>query len=231
MKTGRNCGHTLTGPGTGAEGNGKKEQNLTREVGYYFDEYMKEYNHTIVNCTVDKAASSSAALNLIVQKANAQPLDLFVSIHFNASNGQGQGTECYIYSYQDKTKAMGDRICNNFAAMGYKNRGVKLSKNAPQGGLTVIDYTKAPAILVECCFIDNASDMSKYNPKAFAKAIVEGILNIKIDEPKPTPPPTTNPGVRYQVVVGTYDVREYADNMVKELKSKGYDSFIDIEKK
>lgn len=204
MILGNNCGHTLSGYGVGAIGNGKKEENLTREVGYYVNGFMKQLGHTIINCTVDKATSSSNALNLIVQKANAQHLDLFLSIHFNASNGQGNGTECYIYSYNDKTKVIGDRICNNFARLGYKNRGVKLSKNAPQGGLTVVDYTKAPAILVECCFIDNINDMSKYNPKSFAKAIVEGILNIKIDR-------------NYRIVTGVFGSKEVATEHLNSL--------------
>lgn len=219
MKLGRNCGHTLFGTGTGATGNGKKEQDLTREVGHFVDEFMKQLGHTIINCTVDKATSSSNALNLIVQKANAQPLDLFLSIHFNSFNGQANGTECWIYSERDITKSIGDRICNNFANMGYKNRGVKLSKNAPQGGLTVVDYTKAPAILVECCFIDNLSDMKKYNPKEFAKAIVEGILNMKIDTPK------ESKGA-YQVVTESYTNKDNAIKYQEELKKKGVNSFL-----
>lgn len=203
MIIGRNCGHTLSGLGTGAIGNGKKEQDLTREVGFYFDEYMKKLGHKIVNCTVDYSQSQ---LNDIVNKANAQHLDLFISIHFNASNGQGNGTECWIYSVKDKTKVIGDRICNNFGKIGYKNRGVKLSKDSPQGGLTVIDNTKSQAILVECCFIDNQSDMKKYNPKQFAKAIVEGILNIKINDNK------------YRIVTGAFGSQTVANNHLISIK-------------
>lgn len=205
MILGNNCGHTLSGYGVGATGNGRKEQDLTREVGHYVNEFMKQLGHSVIDCTIDKATSSSSALNMIVQKANSQYLDLFLSIHFNASNGQGNGTECYIFSYNDKTKVIGDRICNNFANLGYKNRGVKLSKNAPQGGLTVVDYTKAQAILVECCFIDNVNDMNKYNPKKFAKAIVEGILNIKIND------------IKYRIVTGTFNSKETASNYLNSL--------------
>lgn len=233
MKLGRNCGHTLRGAGIGADGCGKREQDLTREVGAWVDTYMKKYGHTIVNCTVDSANSSSSALNLIVQKANSQSLDLFLSIHFNASNGQGNGTECWIYSYNDITKAIGDRICSNFANMGFKNRGVKLSKNAPSGGLAVVDNTKAPAILVECCFIDNQSDMSKYDAKKFGKAIVEGILNISINEPQDTPtaPPSSNTTTYYRVVTNSYTIRSYAEKEMNDLKKLGYSAFLDAFKK
>ena len=48
------------------------------------------------------------------------------------------------------------------------------------GGSDYLKNTKAPAILIECCFCDNKSDVSKYTPEKMAKAIVEGVLGRKI---------------------------------------------------
>lgn len=84
MKIGINCGHTVSGqPGCGAVGF-INESDETRKVGYKLMEYLKSAGHTVVNCTNDKAASTNENLSKIVAMANAQPLDLFVSIHFNA---------------------------------------------------------------------------------------------------------------------------------------------------
>ena len=54
--------------------------------------------------------------------------------------------------------------------------------------------TNSPALLVECCFVDNATDKVKWNADKCAKAIVEGILNKSVNEhvETPTPKPQNN---------------------------------------
>ena len=54
--------------------------------------------------------------------------------------------------------------------------------------------TNSPALLVECCFVDNAIDKVKWNADKCAKAIVEGILNKSVNEhvETPTPKPQSN---------------------------------------
>jgi N-acetylmuramoyl-L-alanine amidase len=50
------------------------------------------------------------------------------------------------------------------------DRGVKNT------GFFVIKNTSMPAILIECCFIDSASDMSKFNAESMAEAIKVGLI-------------------------------------------------------
>ena len=38
--------------------------------------------------------------------------------------------------------------------------------------------TRAPALLVECCFVDDADDVALYRPEAMADAIVDGITQV-----------------------------------------------------
>ena len=56
------------------------------------------------------------------------------------------------------------------AALGFKSRGVKTTT-----GLYILNHTKAPAMLVECCFVDDADDAKLYNKTKMADAIVKGI--------------------------------------------------------
>ena len=56
------------------------------------------------------------------------------------------------------------------SGLGYKNRGVKARPD-----LYVLKHTKAPALLVECCFVDDADDVRLYDPDKMAAAIVHGI--------------------------------------------------------
>ena len=162
------CGHTLSGGDTGAMGCGKLEQNLTREVGSKVIAKLQALGHTVANCTVDYASTLSESLAARVNKANNAGGDLYVCIHFNASNGAGHGTEVFTYNGKELTQAR--NVLNNICALGYANRGIK------GANLYVINHTNMNAMLIECCFIDNASDMSKYNAENFANAIVKGLV-------------------------------------------------------
>lgn len=188
MIIGIDMGHCLSGEGTGAKGCGHREEIETRNIGKIVIDMLKQEGNTVIDCTVDRARNNSAQLNERVSKANKQKLDLFVSIHFNAcvddekGNGKTTGTEAYIYSFNSEAKPYAERILNNLSSLGLKNRGIKISKDAAKGGITVVDKTTSPALLVECCFIDDRDDMNLYTPQKFSKAIVEGILNKRIIE-------------------------------------------------
>ena len=221
MRIGIDCGHTLSGEGTGSQGCGYKEQNLTRELGKIVIEMLKKEGHTIYDCTVDKSSNNAQQLIDRVNKANKQPLDLFVSIHFNAcvndekGNGYTTGTEVLLYSTSSKAKPYAERIVKKIANVGLKNRGVK-THNA-----YVLKHTKAPALLIETCFIDDRDDMNVYleNPRKVAKAIVEGILDKTITDVTETPK-----NGFYRVLVGSYKDKNNAIKRQEELKSKGIEA-------
>ena len=162
------CGHTLAGGDTGAIGCGKLEQNLTREVGMKVITKLQALGHTVVNCTVDYANTLNESLSTRVNKANNAGGDLYVCIHFNACNGQAYGTEVFTHNGKELKEAR--NVLNNICALGYSNRGIK------SANLYVINHTNMNAMLIECCFIDNASDMSKYNAEKIADAIVKGLV-------------------------------------------------------
>lgn len=172
MKIGINCGHTVSGPGFGAVGIIGESEN-TRLVGYNLMDKFGASGVSVVDCTIDEAESQSAYLAKAVELANNETLDWFISIHFNAStNHEGNGVEVYTYEGRQYEDAL--KVCENIAALGFKNRGVKTGT-----GLYVIRKTKAKAMLIEVCFCDNDHDVALYEAVGagkIAQAIFDAIM-------------------------------------------------------
>lgn len=155
-----------------------KESTEARKVVKYLIKYLKAAGHTVYDCTCNDGTSQVDVLNRIVRKCNSHNVDLDISIHLNsgandkAGNKKTTGSECLIYPGAQKVDSVGANICLQIEHLGYKNRGVKTSKT-----LMFLNSTKAPAILVECAFIDDKDDAKLWNAKKMARAIAIGILN------------------------------------------------------
>lgn len=176
MIVGINCGHTVSGTvGSGAVGY-MNESNETRVIGYRLMSYLRSRGVTVVDCTDDYSATVSENLSKIVSKANAQPLDLFVSIHFNS--GGGRGTEVYTYNGEKFKQA--ELVCENMAELGFVNRGIKDGSN-----LYVIRRSNARSMLIEVCFVDTKSDVDLYHQVGadrIAAALGDAIIGEKLEE-------------------------------------------------
>ncbi|MCC0682698.1 N-acetylmuramoyl-L-alanine amidase [Clostridioides sp. ES-S-0005-03] len=167
-------GHTLTGKGTGAVGyidEGKENRILTDLIV----KWLKQGGATVYTGKIDK---SNNYLSEQCQIANKQDIDLAVQIHFNANNTtlNPMGTETIYKTNNGKMYA--NRV-NDKLSMVFKNRGAKVDAR----GLYWLGHTKAPAILIEVCFVDSKADTEYYirHKDIVAKLIAEGILNKKID--------------------------------------------------
>jgi len=169
LKIAIDCGHTLSGADYGAVGI-KAESVLTREVGSRVINKLKALGHSVINCTIDNSNTLEESLAYRVNQANNNNADLFVSIHFNAYNGQTYGIEVFTWNGEQLLEAT--RVLNNLVGLGYANRGMKDGNN-----LYVIRNTKAKAMLIECCFCDNKDDMNKYDAEKMANAIAKGITD------------------------------------------------------
>ena len=232
MKINVHAGHNPDGKaGCGAVGI-IRESTENRNVKNEVIRQLKALGHTVYDCTVDDGAAhgsvtaASDVLTKIVKKCNANAVDLDVSIHFNAgakdADSSTTGTEAYIYSASSKAKGMAENICKAIAELGFKNRGVKVN-----GNLYVLRKTTAPAVLVECCFVDDKDDVELYSCADMASAIVYGITGQKCQESnKSADTAATEQKVTYRVQVGAYSVRGNAEAMQKRLKDAGFDNFM-----
>lgn len=176
MKIGINCGHTVSGTvGSGAVGY-INESDETRKVGYKLEEYLKERGVDVLDCTDDYSASVSENLGKIVSMANFEPLDLFVSVHFNSGGGKG----CEVFTYNGEKLSEAESVCENMARLGFVNRGIKNGSS-----LYVIRKSVAKAMLIEVCFVDTKSDTDLYEKigaENIARAIGDAIIGENLRE-------------------------------------------------
>ena len=188
---------------------------------------LRQLGNTVYDCTDNDGATQSQNLTNIVRNCNAHNVDLDISIHFNASDGNGHGTEVYLYG-NGKHREAGERIVEEIAKLGFRNRGVKDGSR-----LYVVTNTKALALLIECCFCDNAEDARIYNAEAMAAAIVKGITGQTVKPIHPAKAPTNG---RHEIVVEcTADVlnRRKEPSLNAEIvgkENKGYQNKI-VEKR
>ncbi len=173
-------GHNPSGPNTGAEGNGLREQDVTYIVGRYLYDLLNanpEFQARLSrnSSTEVLGTSNTTSLRTRVQRANSWGADYFISIHTNGSlNPQANGTEAYVYRQNSQAYILAERIVNAISArMGTANRGVFVRPS-----LYVLRNTDMPALLVELAFISNPQDAAKLrdDPYGFAYAIYTGIL-------------------------------------------------------
>lgn len=172
MRISVNCGHTIAGSGYGAMSGKYKESDINRKVGKELIKLLKKAGHNVFDSTIDDARTQNSYLEAVVRTANACDVDLFISLHCNASASRtGHGVE--VYTYKGRKLDYAIKVCYEVSRLGFRNRGIRDGSH-----LYVVKNTKAPALLVEMFFLDNETDQTLYTKmgyKEMARAIARAI--------------------------------------------------------
>lgn len=221
-------GHGGSDPG--AVANGLKEKNLNLAIAIACRDELKRHG---VEVGMSRTKDENDSLADEIKDCN-----LFlggdgfaVEIHNNA--GGGDGVEIYHHCGGGKGKTLAEDILKEIVAIGQNSRGLKTKKNSEgKDFFGWIRETKAPACLIECAFVDNKKDVAiidtALEQKQMGIAIAKGILkslDIKWQKPKTTATPTEKAKI-YRVQVGAYSDRKNAEEVLKKLKSLGFDGII-----
>lgn len=162
-----------------------------------------------------------------VAECNAFAPDLAVDIHNNA--GGGDGAEAFHSRVGGEGKKLAENILTELAALGQKSRGAKTRLNSSGSDYyAFIRKTTAPAVIVECAFVDSA-DIALIDTEAerikVGEAVARGILKtLGIAYKAEKSPP--EPSKLYRVQVGAYHDKKNADAQVARLKKAGFDAVI-----
>ena len=216
MKVFLGVGHGGSDPGAVAYG--VKEKDLNLSIAKACRDLLVKHGVTI---KMSRTQDENDPLSEEVRECNSFAPDLAVDIHNNA--GGGDGAEVFYHYGGGKSKTLAENILGEIVKVGQNSRGAKVRKNS-QGKdyYGFIRETSAPAVIVECAFVDNATDLkilaSESLKKSMGEAIAKGILKtlgVEIQGEK-----------RYKVQVGCYLYRENAEDMQKKIKAVGFDAFI-----
>ena len=195
----------------GAEGNGYKENNLTKELCTLMDAYAGEELSFITDHDVYAYRTMGIHTGW----------DSITEIHFNAFNTQSAGCEVLIHA--DFEPDVLDKKLLAVLEQHFASRGIK--KRSDLYNMNVCKEKGFNYRLMEICFIDNANDMKIYqaNKKAIALGLVEAIVG-KVQTP--AEPETEATGSLYRVQVGAYKTKGNADKMKEKLKTAGFEAVV-----
>ena len=176
-KVSGSAGHGGNDPGAVAAGKFKESVMALTVTSAFCKELEKNSNVKVQQTRISDVNQSITAK---VNMANSFGADLALDIHFNA--GGGDGAEVWCSHVGGTGKALAENILKRFEEIGQNSRGVKTRLNeSGQDYFGFIRMTKMPAVIVECGFIDNATDRKLFDTPAELKkmgvAIAKGVLD------------------------------------------------------
>lgn len=171
-----------------------------------------------------------------IREANSFAPDVAVECHNNAGGGDGFEVYHQTNGYATKSIKLAQCIEARVVASGQKSRGVKTRLNG--SGTDYFGWcrqVKAPAVLCEGFFVDNATDSRDYNTaakqQAFGRVYAWGVLDYlgiaikpQVDKPagKPVEQPQADKKLLYTVQVGAFASAKSAADLYAKLSDMGY---------
>lgn len=220
MKVFISAGHGGSDPG--AVANNTKEKDLNLSIALACRDVLVRHG---IEVKMSRTKDENDPLSEEIKECNAYDPNLAVSIHCNA--GGGDGAEAFYHYGGGKSKTLAENILTEVVKVGQNSRGAKIRKNSNgKDYYGFIRETSCPSVIVECAFVDNASDLqilsTEGKRKTVGEAIAKGVLKTM--------------GIAYQmektslyrVQVGAYLVKDNAVAMQNKLKEAGFDGYIII---
>lgn len=167
-------------PGHGGKDEGAKsttgpkcfEKSFNLTTALHLERYLREAGYDTV---VTRGDDTFVPLKIRSSFANCNRADLFVSVHYNASESpKAEGIEVYYFESGDqreqKSKKLAQLVMNRLVA-GTKSKG----RGVKAGNLAVLREAKMPAILVEGGFMTNANELNKIKDPEYMRKVAQSI--------------------------------------------------------
>ena len=203
FKIALNAGHGHYTPGKrcskSLDPNETREWDLNSRICNKIEEKLKTYDGYSLIRLDDTTGKVNVALKTRTDNANKFGADIYLAIHHNAgiNGGKGGGIMAFTYTSVDaETKDWQKRFYD--AAVKYS--GLKGNRSNPlaKADLHECRESKMPAVLMECGFMDSATDVPIIITDKFADDVATGLVEVLVEkggltkkethvEPQPTP--------------------------------------------
>lgn len=213
---------------------GMREYEFNRAVAAYAKGLLDGYQN--VSVYFAHSDQTDIPLQQRTNSANNLNVDIYVSIHANASGGtwsDARGIETFVYVTRPPgALALATKIQNQLITRtGLRNRGVKTAD------FHVLRETNMDAVLIECGFMTNQEEIKLLRSESYRRTCAEAIVAalaehfglVKIPAPAPPPTPTPSPTPTtglYKVQVGAFKQRNNAEALSTRLTNDGFSNFI-----
>lgn len=237
------AGHNEYVAGKEAPDKSLREWVFNNEMQYLIKKRAEDHGIQVYLTNPSPSKKDEIGLSKRCELANSfynsknKPNSIFVSLHANAhlsdKFSDARGTETYIASNASTSSKTAAKYIQDEIVKAMKNidatakdRGVKVAE------FVVIKKTAMPSILVEYSFYSNKEDLKilKNNKAELVEATLKGLckyfgISYKPVQNKPVEVPINNNKL-YKVQIGAYKNKTYAEDRVKEAKSKGIEACI-----
>jgi len=245
MKLGIDAGHGLYTSGKrclkSLDPKETREWVLNNRIVAKVIEKLKAYENVEILRTDDPTGKRDVPLAERTRSANNWRAEVYLSIHHNAGIGGGTGGGIVVYRHPQSSKSSQEyqgKIYNKLIA----HTGLNGNRSNPlaEANLHMVRETKMPALLLELGFMDSRTDVPVILTDKYAEQCADAIVEFLVEEFKlkkvvVAPPPVKDfilpDGKFFRVVVGSYQSRNNAERIQKELSEDGFDSFLAVYEK
>lgn len=209
-------GHGGSDPG--AVANGFKEKDLNLSIALACQSELARHG---VLTKLSRSVDEDESLNEKIRECNTFAPDLAMDIHNNA--GGGDGVEVFYHVGGGTGKTFAEFIIDEVVKTGQNSRGVKTKTENGVDYFGFIRDTYAPAVIVECAFVDNATDIqcidTAEEQTAMGIAIAKGALKtmgIAYKEEAAEDNTATDTKIDSVLEVQTWLNRNYASGLTRD---------------
>lgn len=177
-------------------------------------------------CGFNAKAGLSGTMYTRTADSNSFGADLHLPIHTNACNGKVMGLRIMVYKKGGEAEKIAKSIMDTLAPI----TPGKSDNISEYPNLYEIKNSKAPCVYIEVGFHDTKEEAQWIidHTQDIAVAIAKGLCNhygvkyvAEASEPAKEEAKTI-----YRVQVGAFHNKKYAEELLAELKEKGYEAFI-----
>lgn len=217
--------------------NETREWYLNQRIATKLELKLADYKDVKVIRVDDPTGAVDVPLKKRTDIANALDTTLYLSIHHDAGANGSTAGGISVFTYDDRAELANIRstLYDSLRQAGGLGGRANPKRSAD---FHVLRETRANAVLVECGFMDSATDTPIILTDEYAEKIACGFMNFlesyyklerKANTPATPTPAPTEAGKLYRVQVGAFKSRENAEKFLQQVKASGYhEAFITL---